>query len=276
MDKPTNTPAATPAAKPGDSPAMPVASPTSKPVDSPAVPMATPAASPMATPAGSPADKPAATPTAKSADGSMDKLTAKQAIREVLLVEGKYDKNTLSQVVDALILTTDGFGIFKDAQKVALLRRLAAQRGLVVLTDADGAGLVIRNYLKGILPAGQVKMAYIPDVPGKERRKRAPGKEGKLGVEGMDRATLLRALDAAGATWENGEGVKARPFTKAVLYQLGLTGVSQAANRRKKLQKALGLPENLSANALMDVLNLTVTLDEVAKILRCAPEDPVL
>lgn len=201
----------------------------------------------------------------------------KRAIREVLLVEGKYDKNTLAQVVDGVILTTDGFGIFKDGEKTALLRRLAASRGLVVLTDPDGAGLVIRNYLKGILPAGQVKMAYVPDVPGKERRKRAPGREGKLGVEGMDPQTLLRALESAGVTWESGgEAVKARTFTKAVLYDLGLSGVPEARERRRRLQRALGLPENLSANALMEVLNLTATPDEVEKILDCEGTETVL
>lgn len=201
----------------------------------------------------------------------------KRALREVLIVEGKYDKNTLSQVVDGLILTTDGFGVFKDREKTELLRRLAAQRGVVVLTDPDGAGLVIRNHLKGILPPEQVKMAYVPGVPGKERRKRAPGKEGKLGVEGMAPQTLLRALDNAGVTWEDGgEAVKVKPFTKAVLYDLGLTGVPQAGARRRRLQRALGLPENLSANALMDVLNLTATVDEVEKILDCEEEETVL
>lgn len=201
----------------------------------------------------------------------------KRVLREVLLVEGKYDKNTLSQVVDGLILTTDGFGIFKDREKTALLRRLAAQRGLVVLTDPDGAGLVIRNYLKGILPPDQVKLAYVPAIPGKERRKRAPGKEGKLGVEGMDPDTLLRALDHAGVTWESGEeAVKEKPFTKAVLYDLGLTGTPGAGERRRRLQRALDLPENLSANALMEVLGLTATVDEVEKILDCEDRETVL
>lgn len=193
------------------------------------------------------------------------------------MVEGKYDKNTLAQVVDAFILTTDGFGIFKDAEKTELLRRLAARRGLVVLTDPDGAGLVIRNYLKSILPATQVKMAYVPDIPGKERRKRVLGKEGKLGVEGMDPETLLRALDNAGVTWEDGgERVKAKNFTKALLYDLGLTGTPQAKERRRRLQRALGLPENLSANALMEVLDLTTTPDEVEKILDCEERETVL
>lgn len=194
----------------------------------------------------------------------MDKLR----VREVVLVEGKYDKNTLSQVMDGLILTTDGFGIFKDKAKARLLRRLARERGVIVLTDADGGGLVIRNHLKGILPPDRVKMAYIPDRPGKERRKRVPGKEGKLGVEGMDPQTLRHALIAAGATVDDrpvppGEG----GFTKAVLFELGLTGTPDAARRRKALQRALDLPEHLSANALLDVLNILTTPREVQALL---------
>ncbi len=194
----------------------------------------------------------------------MDKLR----LREVLLVEGRYDKNTLSQVVDGLILTTEGFAIFKDGERAELFRRLAAQRGAVVLTDSDGAGLVIRGYLKNILPPDKVKMAYIPDVPGKEKRKRRPGKEGKLGVEGMDPQTLRQALLRAGVTSPGeAETAHAAPFTKAVLFDLGLTGVPQAGARRKALQKALDLPENLSANALMEVLNVIATPAEVARLL---------
>ncbi len=193
----------------------------------------------------------------------MDKLR----IREVLVVEGRYDKNTLAQVVDGLILTTEGFGIFKDREKAALLRRLAQERGVVVLTDSDGAGLVIRNHLKGILPPHRVKMAYIPDVPGKERRKTAPGKEGKLGVEGMDPTTLRQALARAGATLEEDGADKGKAFTKADLFDLRLTGAPAAKARRQALQKALDLPENLSANALVDVLNIITTPQEVQKIL---------
>lgn len=197
----------------------------------------------------------------------MDKLR----VREVILVEGKYDKNTLSQVVDALILTTDGFGIFKDKEKAGLFRRLAQERGAVLLTDADGGGLVIRNHLKGILPPEKVKVAYIPDRPGKERRKRAPGKEGKLGVEGMDPQTLRQALLRAGATVEDGAGAdKAKPFTKSTLFQLGLTGAPDAKARRQALQRSLELPENLSANALMEVLNAISTPQEVEKLVGCA------
>ena len=125
----------------------------------------------------------------------------KKAIREVIVVEGRYDKNALSQVVDATIITLGGFAVFNDREKLAFLRRLAEQRGLIVLTDSDGAGFVIRNYLKGALPRDRVKQAYIPDIPGKERRKRTPGKEGKLGVEGMRPAVLLEALRRAGATF---------------------------------------------------------------------------
>ncbi len=193
----------------------------------------------------------------------MDKLR----VREVLVVEGRYDKNTLAQVVDGLILTTEGFGIFKDREKAALLRRLAQERGVVVLTDSDGAGLVIRNHLKGILPPDRVKMAYIPDIPGKERRKTAPGKEGKLGVEGMDPTTLRQALARAGATLEEDGADKGKAFTKADLFDLRLTGAPAAKARRQALQKALDLPENLSANALVDVLNIITTPQEIQKIL---------
>lgn len=198
----------------------------------------------------------------------MDKLK----VREVILVEGKYDKNTLSQVVDALILTTDGFAIFKDPERAALFRRLARERGAVVLTDADGGGLVIRNYLKGILPPQRVKMAYIPDLPGKERRKRVPGKEGKLGVEGMAPEVLRQALLRAGATVEAAGAQPPPPprFTKATLLELGLSGTPDAKSRRQRLQRALELPENLSANALLQVLNAIATPEEVAELVNCA------
>ncbi len=190
----------------------------------------------------------------------MDKLK----VREVIVVEGKYDKNTLAQVVDGLIVTTDGFGVFKDPQRADLLRRLAEERGVVVLTDSDGGGLVIRNHLKGILPTDRVKMAYIPDIPGKERRKRVPGKEGKLGVEGMGPEVLRQVLLRAGATCEDvDEPVKEKHFTKADLFALGLSGTPDAATRRRALQRKLDLPENLSANALVEVLDALTTPEEV-------------
>ena len=187
-------------------------------------------------------------------------------IREVIVVEGRYDKNTLSQVVDATILETKGFGIFKDKAQLRLLRRAAQARGLIVLTDSDGAGFVIRNYLRGVLPPERVKHAYIPDVPGKERRKAAPGKEGKLGVEGMRPEVLEAALRRAGATFldETGEAApKRQAITKADLMALGLSGGPGAAERRKELLHRLELPERLSPNALLEVLNALFTLGEL-------------
>lgn len=192
----------------------------------------------------------------------------KLSVREVILVEGKYDKIALEAVVDGLIVPVDGFSIFKDAPRRALLRRLAAERGVVILTDADGGGLVIRNHLKGILPPGQVKEAFIPDVPGKEKRKRRPGKAGTLGVEGMPPGVLRQALLRAGVGVE--ETPREKPFTKADLYALGLSGTPQAKERRLALQRAMDLPENLSANALLGVLNVISTPAEVEEILsRC-------
>lgn len=179
-------------------------------------------------------------------------------IREAIVVEGRYDKNTLSQAVDGVILETSGFGIFKDEERMALLRRLARERGLIVLTDSDGAGFVIRNYLKGAVDPALVKHAYIPDRPGKERRKRTPGKEGKLGVEGMPAEVLLEALRRGGATFlteEEGERPRRR-VTKADLYGAGLSGTPDAGENRRVLLRRLDLPEHMSANALLEVLNV--------------------
>ena len=186
-------------------------------------------------------------------------------VREVIVVEGRYDKNALSQVVDATIITLGGFAVFNDREKLSFLRRLAEERGLIVLTDSDGAGFVIRNYLKGALPKDQVKQAYIPDIHGKERRKRAPGKEGKLGVEGMRPAVLLEALRRAGATFEDEGPVEERrgdPITKADLYALGLTGGQDSQSRRRALLKQLGLPERITTNALLEALNILCTREE--------------
>ena len=189
----------------------------------------------------------------------------KQAIREVIVVEGRYDKNALSQVVDATIVTLGGFAVFNDREKLAFLRRLAEQRGLIVLTDSDGAGFVIRNYLKGALPRNRVKQAYIPDIHGKERRKRAPGKEGKLGVEGMKPAVLLEALRRAGATFADEETVGERrkdPITKADLFALGLTGGTDSAAKRRALLKRMDLPEHLTPNGMLEALNLLYGREE--------------
>ena len=181
----------------------------------------------------------------------------KPCVREVIVVEGRYDKNALRQVVDATVVETGGFGVFRDGERLALLRRLAAERGLIVLTDSDGAGFVIRNFLRGAVPASQIKHAYIPDVPGKERRKAAPGKEGKLGVEGMPPEVLLRALERAGATFEDGgPTVERGGVTKADFYALGLSGGPDSGEKRAALLRALDLPERMTANALLEAVNI--------------------
>ena len=189
-------------------------------------------------------------------------------VKEVIVVEGRYDKNTLSQVVDATVITLGGFSVFNDREKLAFLRRLAEKQGLIVLTDSDGAGFVIRNYLKGALPKELVKQAYIPDIHGKERRKRTPGKEGKLGVEGMKPEVLLSALERAGATFLDEDAPKkaGAPITKADLFQLGLTGGQDSAARRQALLKKLDLPEHLTANGLLEALNLLYSREELENL----------
>ena len=190
-------------------------------------------------------------------------------VREAIVVEGRYDKTTISQLVDGVILETNGFGIFKDREKLALLRRIADRRGLVVLTDSDGAGFVIRNYLKGALPKDKVKHAYIPDLYGKERRKTHPGKEGKLGVEGMSPAVLEHALRQAGATILGEETGRAAPaLTKADLYACGLSGGENSREKRKKLLAALGLPEHLSPNAMLPVLSALYSREDLLNTLQ--------
>ena len=183
-------------------------------------------------------------------------------VREVIVVEGRYDKNTLSQVVDATILETRGFGVMKDKALLSLFRQAAEKRGLILLTDSDGAGFVIRNYLKGAIPAGQLKQAYIPDIPGKERRKRKAGKEGKLGVEGMTPEILLQALRRGGATFAGEAAPSAAvPITKADLLDRGLIGPG-STQKRQQLLKNLELPEHLSPNALLETLNLLMSREE--------------
>lgn len=188
-------------------------------------------------------------------------------IREAIVVEGRYDKNTLSQIVDAPIMETSGFGIFKDKKQMQLLRQVAEKRGLIVFTDSDGAGFVIRNHIKSAIPAQFLKHAYIPDIFGKERRKTAPGKEGKLGVEGMTREVILEALRRAGATIEGENVSQPQQITKQDLMELGLSGGKDSSAKRLALLKKLNLPEHMSANALLQALNLLYTLDELKEIL---------
>lgn len=184
-------------------------------------------------------------------------------VQEAIVVEGRYDANTLRQIVDAPIFETGGFGVFHDRELLALLRAAAEKRGLIVFTDSDGAGFVIRRYLSGAIDSRLVKHAYIPDVPGRERRKDRASKEGKLGVEGMRPEVLLEALRRAGATIL-GETEKAVPgeITKVDFYRAGLSGGADSAKRRKALLKDLGLPERMSANALLRALNLMMTKAE--------------
>lgn len=195
-------------------------------------------------------------------------------VNEVILVEGRYDKNTLSQFIDGTIIESSGFGIFSDKEKLNLLRRLAEKSGLVVLTDSDGAGFVIRNYIKGSIDPKYVKHAYIPDIIGKERRKKTPSKEGKLGVEGMSREVIEKALACAGV--QLGDKIvnnSREKIIKSDLYEYGLSGTAGSSEKRRKLLAELQLPEKLSPNALIDVLNALMTKNEFIELLERDGQD---
>lgn len=187
-------------------------------------------------------------------------------IREAIVVEGRYDKNTLSQVVDAQIFETGGFGIFRDKEMMSLLRKVAQKRGLIVFTDSDGGGLVIRNRLRGAIPGEYLKHAYIPDIPGKERRKATPGKEGLLGVEGMRPEVILDALIRAGATVEDGPVTAINDIAKQDLVELGLSGGKNSEMMRKKLKEKLEFPEKMSANALLQALRLLYDREQLKEL----------
>ena len=188
-------------------------------------------------------------------------------IRQAIVVEGRYDKNTLAQIVDAPIFQTNGFGIMNDKQLLQLLRCVAEKRGLIVFTDSDGAGFVIRNYLKSAIAPQHLKHAYIPDILGKERRKTAPGKEGKLGVEGMTPEIILDCLRNAGATIEGEDfPVTSGGLTKADLFEIGLSGHPNSKAKRTALLAKLKLPEHMSSNAMLDALNVLYSKDEIYQI----------
>lgn len=177
-------------------------------------------------------------------------------IKEAIIVEGKYDKIKLSSILDTLIIQTNGFCIHKDKERLAFIKRLAEERGVVILTDSDHAGFQIRSYLSGALPKGQVKHAYIPDVMGKERRKEQPSKEGKLGVEGIDTAVILKALEQAGVFCiQNADTPPKKMITNADLYRDGFSGGANSKVRKKAFLKQLDLPEFMSTNSLLQVLN---------------------
>ena len=191
-------------------------------------------------------------------------------VRQAIVVEGKHDVIRVRSAVEAIVVPTDGFRIFKDAEKMAMLRRLAQVRGLVVLTDSDSAGGVIRNHLLSCIPAEQLRQAYIPPIPGKEKRKPAPSKEGLLGVEGMGAATVVAALERAGAVFED-EDTPAHTslnLTKADWMALGLSGTADSGTRRERLAQALGVPTYLSANRLLELVNTTVTSEEWEQLLK--------
>ena len=186
----------------------------------------------------------------------------KPSVKEVIVVEGRYDKNALLQVVDATVVTTEGFGVFNDREKLALLRRLGEKQGLILLTDPDGAGFVIRNFLKGALPPRQLKHAYVPDVMGKEKRKKTGGREGKLGVEGMTPDVLLSALRRGGATFlGEAEPRQQTEITRADLLDKGLMGPGSAEKRAQVLRR-LGLPERMTTGAMLQAMQLLLTREE--------------
>lgn len=187
----------------------------------------------------------------------------KKKLRQAVVVEGKYDQNTLRQLVDTAVFATNGFADMKDPALLRLLRHAAQTTGLIILTDSDGAGFLIRNTLKGMLPKEGVLHAYIPDIPGKERRKAAPGKEGLLGVEGMRPEIILQALRDAGGEFEDScEQPTREPITKQDFFALGLSGKPDSAARRGALLKELDLPSHMSANALLQAVNTLFSREE--------------
>lgn len=182
-------------------------------------------------------------------------------LKEAVIVEGKYDKIKLSSLVDGLIITTDGFGIFKDREKRELIKTLAKKRGIIILTDSDSAGFLIRSHIKGFVSEGEIKNVFIPDVFGKEKRKSAPSKEGKLGVEGMDRELLENALKKAGIVEEK-TNPNAKKVLKSDLFEDGISGGADSKAKRTRLLKELGLPERMSANALLETVNALYSFEE--------------
>lgn len=191
-------------------------------------------------------------------------------IDEAIIVEGKYDKIKISSIIDAVIIVTNGFGIFKDTEKLGLIRYYAKKTGIIILTDSDSAGRKIRGYIKGAVKDGNIRNVHIPDIFGKEKRKRTASAEGKLGVEGIDVRTILSAFEKAGIT--SSERISPPDITKFTLYELGLSGGNNSSTLRKELQKSLGLPSLLSAGALTEVLNTMMTAGELAEKVRILQE----
>lgn len=194
------------------------------------------------------------------------------SISEVIIVEGKYDKHAVSSVIDATIIETKGFGVFSDKEKINLLRRLAEKRGVIILTDSDSGGFLIRNHLRGLLNGCNIKNAYIPDVYGKEKRKAKVSKEGKIGVEGMPPDVIVEALRKCGAIVSDADKTrKIGGITKTDLFKVGLSGGEGSKEKRLQLMKKLELPERITANALLDILNVLYTREEFLTVIACPP-----
>lgn len=187
-------------------------------------------------------------------------MKEKIKLTEAVIVEGKYDKIKLSNIIDAFIIETNGFAVFKDKSKLSFIKRLAKERGIIILTDSDHAGFMIRNYISSGVPKEQIKNVYIPDVFGKEKRKNAPSKEGKLGVEGMTKEVILASLEKAGVS--STSCVCDNPITTVDFYDLGLTGGANSKAKRKAVCKALDLPEFLSTSSLISCINNFMTKEE--------------
>lgn len=195
-------------------------------------------------------------------------MIEKRKLLPAIVVEGKYDKIRLSALVDAVILVTNGFQIYRQPEQLALIRHYAETVGIIILTDADAAGFQIRNYLKGAVTKGKIYHVYIPGIHGKEKRKTAPSAEGTLGVEGMDTQTLLMALERAGVFQESSDNISVRkPITPAMLYEHGLMGTCDCTTRRRKLLCTLQLPPRLSVSGLCEVLNTMTDADGLAAFL---------
>lgn len=191
----------------------------------------------------------------------------------IVIVEGRYDKIKLSSLLDAIIIETDGFGIFRDKEKQKLIRKLAPERGLLVLTDSDSAGFKIRSFISSIVPNEYIVNAYIPDVLGKEKRKLSPSKEGKLGVEGISADKIIQALEKAGVTCTETEYTPKREITVSDLYSDGLSGTSDSSIKRKKLLKYLDLPERMSTKSLLEIMNIFMSYDEYKRAVAACSEE---
>ncbi len=188
-------------------------------------------------------------------------------LKQAVVVEGKYDKITLSSIIDAVIIITNGFGIFKDKEKIELIKFYAKTTGIIIMTDSDRAGFVIRNHIKGTVKNGKIQNVYIPDIIGKEKRKIKPSAEGKLGVEGMNKEIIIKALQKAGITADEEEKNQEKLITKTDLFMLGLSGGQDSSIRRRQLLEKLGLPSLLSANSMLEVLNTMMDINRLHEVL---------